>query len=156
VFKEGFLNTFNRMTKTIPEFGEESQSNTEQVSRGVSVVMGIIGKYSGRLLFDMSYETADKLSNEVLRRSPKNSQEMINIIGELSNIIAGNACSVMNKKNKLFGFRVAPPTIFHGSSLTISKAELESVSAAAVETKFGEIYMSIGFQRRSGEWMSSI
>jgi DNA-binding NarL/FixJ family response regulator len=156
VFKEGFLNTFNRMTKTIPEFGEESESNTEQVSRGVSVVMGIIGKYSGRLLFDMSYETADKLSNEVLKRSPKNSQEMINIIGELSNIIAGNACSVMNKKNKLFGFRVAPPTIFHGSSLTISKAELENVSAAAVETKFGEIYMSIGFQRRSGEWMSSI
>jgi DNA-binding NarL/FixJ family response regulator len=156
VFKEGFLNTFNRMTKTIPEFGEQSESNSEQISRGVSVVMGIIGKYSGRLLFDMSYETADKLSNEVLRRSPKNSQEMINIIGELSNIIAGNACSVMNKKNKLFGFRVAPPTIFHGSSLTISKAELESVSAAAVETKFGEIYMSIGFQRRSGEWMSSI
>jgi DNA-binding NarL/FixJ family response regulator len=156
VFKEGFLNTFNRMTKTIPEFGEESQSNTEQVSRGVSVVMGIIGKYSGRLLFDMSYETADKLSNEVLKRSPKNSQEMINMIGELSNIIAGNSCSVMNKKNKLFGFRVAPPTIFHGSSLTISKAELESMAAAAVETKFGEIYMSIGFQRRSGEWMSNI
>jgi CheY-like chemotaxis protein len=156
VFKEGFLDVFNKMTKSIPKFGQEMASNSEKASKGISIVMGVIGKYSGRLLFDMSYETADKLSNDLLRRAPKNSQEMFNVIGEISNIIAGNACSVMNKKNKLFGLRVAPPTIFHGSSLTISKAELESISVANIETNYGEIYMSIGFQRRSGEWTSSI
>lgn len=156
VFKEGFMNAFNRMTKTIPEFGEKSTSNTEHVSKGISIAMGIIGKYSGRLLFDMSYDTADKLSNKVLKRAPKNSQEMLGVIGELCNIIAGNACSVVNKKNKLFGLRVAPPTIFHGDSINISKAELESISSADFVTEYGDIYMSIGFQRRSGEWMSSI
>ncbi|WP_234122285.1 response regulator [Clostridium hydrogenum] len=156
VFQESFKDAFNKFTKSIPEFSAEVSPTTEIVSKGISVVMGIIGKYSGRLLIDISHDTALKLSNHLLKREPKDSQEMLNVIGEISNIIAGNACSVINKKNKLFGFRVAPPTIFHGESLTISKPELESVKGAMAKTNFGEIYMSIGFQRRSGEWMSNI
>lgn len=81
---------------------------------------------------------------------------MFNVIGEIANIIAGNACSAVNKKNKLFGLRVAPPTIFHGNSLNISKPELESVTASIAKTDFGDVYMSIGFQRGSSEWMSNI
>lgn len=156
VFKEGFLDSFNKLTKTLPVFAEKTIPSAELVSRGISVVMGIIGKYSGRLLFDISYDTAEKLSTSVLKRAPKNSQEMFNVIGEISNIIAGNACSAVNKKNKLFGLRVAPPTIFHGNSLNISKPDLESVTAAIAITDFGDVYMSIGFQRGSSEWMSNI
>ena len=83
VYKESFMDVFNKLTKTVPEFGDESNSDEEQVSRGISVVMGIIGKYSGRMLLDMSYDTAEKLSTFMIKRAPKTAEEMLNIMGEL-------------------------------------------------------------------------
>lgn len=63
VYKESFMDVFNKLMKTVPKFGEESNSDVELVSRGISVVMGIIGKYSGRMLLDMSYDTAENFLN---------------------------------------------------------------------------------------------
>jgi DNA-binding NarL/FixJ family response regulator len=156
VFKEAFIDNLNRMLKTVAEFDAEDTANEELTSRGISVVMGVIGKYSGRLIFDMSYETAEKISAAVLKRDVKGKQEVLNVMGEFTNIVAGNACSVINRKNKLFGLRVAPPTIFHGESINISKAELDTTTATVAHTSYGEIYMNIGFKRGSGEWMSNI
>jgi DNA-binding NarL/FixJ family response regulator len=156
MFKESFSDVFNKLTKTVPQFQSENNINVEKNSRGISIVMGIIGKYSGRMIYDMSFETASKMSQNILKREPKDSEEMLNAMGEVSNIAAGNACSMINKKNKIFGLRVAPPTIFHGQSISISKAELESNFSAVAKTEFGEISISIGFKRGEDEWMSNI
>ncbi|ADK14947.1 response regulator [Clostridium ljungdahlii] len=156
VYKESFMDVFNKLMKTVPKFGEESNSDVELVSRGISVVMGIIGKYSGRMLLDMSYDTAEKLSEFALRRKPKDAEEMLNIMGEICNMVAGNASSVLNRKDKLLGLRVAPPSIFYGNSINISKAELDTTTSSVANTEFGEIYVNVGFQRGSGEWMSNI
>lgn len=156
VFKESLLDIFNKLTKTIPEFTNENTNNIAQSSRGVSIVLGIIGKYSGRLILDMSYETVSKLSSILLKREPKDNEEMLNVMGEIANMYAGNASSMINKKNKLFGLRVAPPTIFHGKSINISKGELETSFSAIVNSAFGEITMSIGFNRGDEEWISNI
>jgi DNA-binding NarL/FixJ family response regulator len=156
VFKEALLNIFNKLTKTIPEITGESNINVEKSSQGVSIVMGVIGKYSGRTIFDMSFETAQNIAKVLLKREPKNSEEILNVMSEISNMIAGNACSMINKKNKIFGLRVAPPTTFHGESISISKAELEAIYSANAKTQFGDLSISIGFGRGEGEWMSVI
>jgi CheY-specific phosphatase CheX/AmiR/NasT family two-component response regulator len=156
IVKESFLDTFNKFTKTLPELKEENHGNNEQASMGISVAMGIIGKYTGRMIFDMSNDTAEKLSMSVLKRPSKNFDEMLAMMGEFSNIAAGNACSTLNRKNKIFGLRVAPPTIFHGESLNISKIDLEITSSVTAVTAFGDIYISIGFRRGDDEWMSNI
>lgn len=156
VFKESILNLFNKLTKTIPEFTDESNVDIAIHSEGVSIVMGIIGKYSGRLIFDMSFETAQKLSTVLLKREPKNNEEILNVMAEIANMFAGNACSMINKSNKLFGLRVAPPTTFHGESINISKAELENTYSVQVKTQFGDLSINIGFKRGEGEWMSII
>lgn len=155
-YKEAFMDTFNKVAKTIPNFKKEYNENIEQISKGVSVVIGIIGKYSGRIIFDMSYETAENIAKTVLKREPKSLEEVINMMSELNNIISGQGCSMINRKNKLFGLRVAPPAIFHGESINISKSELDTVTSSMVDTVFGEIYMSIGFKKEDGEWMSNI
>lgn len=156
VYKESFMDVFNKLMKTVPKFGQESSSDVELVSRGISIVMGIIGKYSGRMLLDMSYDTAEKLSEFALRKRPKSAEEMLNIMGEICNMVAGNASSVLNRKDKLLGLRVAPPSIFYGNSINISKAELDTTTSSVANTEFGEIYVNVGFQRRPGEWMSNI
>jgi len=156
IFKEALLNMFNRLTKTVPEITDESNINVEKNSEGISIVMGVIGKYSGRAIFDMSFETANNLAKVLLKREPKNNEEILNVMAELSNMVAGNACSMINKKNKIFGLRVAPPTTFHGESISISKAELEAIYSAVAKTQFGDVSISIGFGRGEGEWMSII
>lgn len=156
VFKEAVLDVFNRLTKTVPEINNESNENVETISKGISIVMGVIGKYSGRTILDMSFETAQSMANTLLKREAKNNEELLNVMSEVANMVAGNACSMINKKNKLFGLRVAPPTTFHGESISISKAELDSTYSANVKTKFGDLSISIGFGRGEGEWMSII
>lgn len=156
IFKEALLDVFNKLTKTIPEITNESNVNVEKSSEGISIVMGIIGKYSGRAIFDMSFDTASALAKALLKREPKNNDEILNVMSELSNMTAGNAGSMINKKNKIFGLRVAPPTTFHGESISISKAHLEAVYSADAKTQFGDLSISIGFGRGEGEWMSII
>lgn len=156
VFKEALLDVFNKLTKTLPKITNESNDNVEKCSKGISIVMGVIGKYSGRIIFDISFETASKLTRLLLKREPKNNEEILNVMSEISNMAAGNACSMINKKNKIFGLRVAPPTTFHGESISISKAELEATYSANAETQFGDLSISIGFGRGEGEWMSII
>ena len=147
VFKEAMTDSFNKMFKTVPEFKEENNSNIEQSSRGISVVMGIIGKYGGRMILDMSTETATNITASLLKKKDLKKEEIINVMSEISNIIAGNACSLMNKSNKLLGLRVAPPTVVYGDSIKISKSELDTVSSVKAESSFGELFLNVGFNR---------
>lgn len=156
IFRETVLDLFNKLTKTIPEFSDESTADQPIHSEGISIVMGIIGKYSGRLIMDMPFETANNLAKKLLRRDAKNSEETLNVMAEMANMFSGNACSMINKKNKLFGLRVAPPTTFHGESINISKAKLDDTYSANIKTQFGDLSINIGFKRGDAEWMSII
>lgn len=146
LFKESLSNNLNRLTKTIPDYTEEIYKSETEHSRGVSIVVGIIGKFAGRMLMDLSKETAENISRLATKRDPKNMEECLQVLGEFSNIVAGNACSYLNRKNKLYGFRVSPPAIFHGSSLNISKTSMETITVIC-KTQLGEIFFNVGFQR---------
>jgi DNA-binding NarL/FixJ family response regulator len=147
VFKEALTDTFNKLFKFVPDYKREDNTDVEQTSRGLSVVMGIAGKYGGRMILDMSNDTAQKIAAALLKKTSLEKDEIVNVMGEISNIISGNACSMLNKSNKLLGLRVAPPTIVYGESIKISKSELGTVSSVKADTHFGEVYMNVGFDR---------
>jgi DNA-binding NarL/FixJ family response regulator len=147
VFKEALTDTFNKLFKSVPTFKSEIKNNNAQISRGISVVIGMIGKYSGRMILDMSNETARHMAGTMLNSDALPDEYIVNIMGEVSNIAAGNASSLMNKTNKLFGLRVAPPTIVYGDSITISKTDFDTAFSVTAVTSFGEIYMNVGFNR---------
>lgn len=152
VFKEAFADALNRMTKTIPDFSDEHFSNDLLKSKGLSIVVGIIGKYSGRMILDMSHETATALSNKALKRDVNNPNELIAVIGEFTNIVSGNACSVLNRQDKILGLRVSPPSVFSGDSLTISSVKFKTF-LVKLNTDFGEIILNIGFSEGDAQWM---
>lgn len=145
-FKEALLDGFNRMTKTMITYKNEYTNNSEQKSSGMSIIIGIIGKFSGRMLIDLSKETANNIATALLRKEPKSNNEMIAVLGELTNIIAGNACSILNKKNKALGLRVAPPSILSGDDLFISPPNFDTTTAIA-DTNYGEVFINAGFER---------
>lgn len=151
VFKECLLDGVNRMTKTLISYKEEYPCDKEYESAGMTVIVGISGKFSGRMLIDLSKATAGSLAEALLRKAPKNNDEMIAAIGEFANIVSGNACSILNRKNKALGLRVAPPSILYGDNVHISVPNFNTMTAVA-ETKFGDLLLNAGFKRGEEKW----
>jgi len=152
VFKEALMDGMNRMTKTLVAYESEYTDNKEQESAGMTIIIGIIGKFAGRMLIDLSKETASNISAAIFRREPKSNDEIIAALGEFANIIAGNACSILNRKNKSLGLRVAPPSILTGDDVIISAPTFNTTTAIA-QTNFGKLMLNAGFQKGEDEWI---
>ena len=155
VFKEALKDAMNKMTKSLISYTKEYSTNKEQQSNGITIIIGIIGKFAGRVLIDVSNETAHKLASAMLKKEPKTTDELKAVLGEFTNIVAGNACSILNRKNKALGLRVAPPSILSGESVYISAPSFVTVTAVA-DSDFGQITINAGFQRGEEEWTLSM
>lgn len=155
VFKETLMDSLNRMTKTLLTYKEQYSDEKGYESAGVTVIIGIIGEFSGRMLIDLSKETAHDLATAIFRREPKNSDELVGALGEFTNIIAGNACSILNRKNKALGLRVAPPSILSGDSVRVSATDFKTTTAIA-ETNFGTMLLNVGFKKGEDEWKQNM
>ena len=99
----------------------------------------------------MSKETAAGLASAMLRKETDNNDEITAVLGEFANIVSGNACSILNRKNKALGLRIAPPSILYGDRILISAPDF-CTSTAVAETAYGEIMLNIGFTRGDGKW----
>ncbi len=152
VFKESLLDALNKMTKTRLHFKTENSYREEHLSNGLTIIMGIIGRFSGRMFIDLTMQTATEIARAVLKREPAGHEEIVSVLGEFSNIVSGNACSILNRGQKAFGLRVAPPTIMHGEQVHITAPSYKTFTAVA-ETSFGEIVLNVGFQRGDDHWM---
>lgn len=145
-FKEVLSQNITSMTKSPVSFTGEQCSENGCVSQGITTVIGIIGLYTGTMILDLSLECAEKIAASILRREPKDKDEVLAMSAELSNIIAGIACSMLNKKNKLYRFRVSPPSIFYGEQAQISSPTI-SIEGCHSETNFGKISIWVGFKK---------
>lgn len=152
VFKETLLNSINTMTKTLLTYKDEYPGEKELKSKGIAVIIGIIGEFSGRVIIDLSKETSKKLVESIMRKDVDCSDDIVLALGELANIISGNACSILNRKNKALGLRVAPPSILRGEDVTVSESDFPTTTLVA-DTEFGEIVLNVGFTRGEGKWM---
>jgi DNA-binding NarL/FixJ family response regulator len=152
IFKESLLDGINKMAKSLITYQDQYTCEREFESKGLTIIIGIIGKFSGRMLIDLSMKTAHELTAAIMRKETNTNEEVIAVIGELANIISGNACSVINRMNKAFGLRVAPPTIMHGESVSITTPGFYTTSVIG-NSEFGEILLNVGFQRGDDHWM---
>jgi CheY-like chemotaxis protein len=130
---------------------DDEDNGKVRKSLGVSVSVGIIGCHDGRFIIDMSEETALAMTKQILMDEAL-IDEAIQFLSELANIIAGNACSLLNGMNRSLGLRVSPPTVIRGEDVTISIGDMMSRSFL-VDTSLGKIFMNIGFQKGAGIWM---
>ena len=146
IFKESLLDGMNRMTKVLLEFKDEYCCDKEYQSRGISIIIGMIGKFSGRMLIDLSEETAKLIAEKMLRKDDIKRDEIIGALSEFANIISGNACSILNRRNKSLGLRVAPPSVLYGDHLLVSAPDFKTMAALS-SSEYGEILINVGFQR---------
>ncbi|MCL1863224.1 MAG: response regulator [Defluviitaleaceae bacterium] len=146
VFKEALRDGLNRLTKTLITYEEEFLCESEYTTEGVAVMIGIIGEFPGKMLISLSKSTAHVLTTTVLKREPSGNDEIVETMSEFANIVAGNACSVLNKRNRAYGLRVSPPSVLRGDNMKISPLNYPTYTVIG-ETVFGKMLMNVGFKR---------
>lgn len=151
-FKEALAQNITRMAKTPITFTAIENNDAPYISQGITTVIGIIGQSSGSMIMDLSVESAEKIAEAILKRPSKSREEVLAMVSELANIIAGIACSMLNKKDKAFGLRVSPPSLFHGNTAEIVSPSVK-IQKAIAETDFGSIFLGVGFKKGSVLWM---
>jgi len=92
------------------------------------------------------------MAASILKREAKNRDEVVAMAAEYANVIGGVACSMLNKKDKTFGFKVAPPSVFFGETTEIFSPNI-SLRSVNADTDFGQVYMSLGFKKGLVLWM---
>lgn len=151
IFKETLSQSITRMTKATATITEK-EAKQKNVSQGITVIIGIIGMYSGMIITDLSVETAEKITEVILRRPAKNQDEVLSMVAEFANVVGGIACSMLNKKEKSLSFRVAPPSVSFGESIQIVNPTIK-VHSVCAKTDFGDINFGFGFKKESILWM---
>ncbi|MDK2941952.1 MAG: hypothetical protein PWP56_1465 [Acetobacterium sp.] len=151
-FKESIFSFLKREIggEVVVEKVEDHPMTTN--SSGISVAIGIIGRHDGRLIMDMSEDTALSMTRKILQDEGQQIDDAINFLSEFTNVIAGNACSLLNGLNRSFGLRVSPPTVFRGKDITISIGDIMSESFV-IKTDMGDVFMNVGFQKGDVEWI---
>lgn len=151
-FKEALSQNITRMTKSPVAFVSEENMDDQHVSQGITTIIGITGRDMGTMILDLSMDSAEKIAEVVLRRPPKNREEVLAMVSEFANIVAGVASSMLNKMDKGFSLRVSPPSLFYGAPAEIASPSVQNRGTYA-ETDFGRIYLGIGFKKGSVLWM---
>jgi len=152
VFKEALSQNITRMTKSTLVFQPEIVNEKQFTSQGITVVIGIIGRYSGSVIIDLSEATAGKMAEVILHRAAKNQNEILAMAAEFANIVAGVACSILNKKDKVLGLRVAPPNVFYGAPTEVVSPNIKYQGTFA-DTEYGAIFLCFGFKSEAALWM---
>jgi len=114
--------------------------------KGVAVVVGVIGRIKGRIVFDLSEETALKIASKMDGGVFKSLEDEMarSIIGELANMITGRAVTKLEKENLHFSF--TPPTIITGENLNVYEfADMEAL-IIPIDTGMGIIEINIAFK----------
>lgn len=152
VFQEALAQNLTRMTRAPISFTPSEIIGQHLTSQGITAVIGLIGRHTGCMILDLSEATAKDCVMSLLNRPPVSREELRAMVAELANIVGGIDCSMLNRQDKAFGFRVSPPSVFASTSAEIANPSLQ-IQGSYADTRFGRIFLGIGFKKGSALWM---
>ncbi len=121
--------------------GKVRLSPAPRAGNGVTAIVGVTGEGEGRVLFEMSHQTALAIAAE-MNCEPQSELSSLakDTLSELASMMTGRAISLLNDKG--YKLRVSPPTLIAGDNVTISTAELETL-IVPLETTHGEVVVNV-------------
>lgn len=128
------------------EEGPVEKRYSSIISAGVTTILGITGECKGRLLLNMSMQTA----REIAQRINKEEFEYIDdtvlySVTELTNIISGKIITLINDMFKGYNLRLTPPGVFCGQGIEITGPGFQVISVI-LNTEAGPIDINIGLE----------
>ena len=132
--------------------GELSLKSVAMPVMGVAALVGLAGDVEGRVLFDMTYETALNLASKMNGETLTQFDDLAKAtISELANLITAQAVTKLHELG--FKFDLTPPTLFAGEKMEIAAlpGSAQNVEALIVPliSECGVIELNVAIRERA-------
>lgn len=131
-------------TKGSVRRGQVTVKDSPLVSDEVTVLIGVVGKAQGLVLYGMSETTARKLVSTMTGEEIAAFDALAeSAVAELGNVITGVASGELEKAG--YSVKIAPPSVVVGKGTTISTLSIKRL-VIPLETSQGEITMHVALR----------
>jgi len=143
-FVEAAVKVLEEVTGGKVARGTVSLRTSAVTTQGIASLVGIFGEAEGRMLLDMTHETAYKLACLMNRQDMDEGDQLVQAsVNELANIIGGRAVSDLVNKGRRFN--ITSPTLFSGKELNVFNTTLETV-VIPLETEHGQVAINLAIR----------
>lgn len=145
VFKETFKDAMTELGRLKVTFNNK-EVEIREGEASFAAAAGITGNFPGRFTIFLSEESLSSLAKSVLKDDQPSYEQKANLLAEMTNIVAGNACSILNMTGRGYKFRLSSPTVFYAKDLQIFSEKDYSYFFSA-DSDFGPIYFLTSFSK---------
>ncbi|HNQ96537.1 MAG: chemotaxis protein CheX [Spirochaetales bacterium] len=126
--------------------GELYLKSTSMPVMGVAALVGLAGDVEGRVIFDMSLDSAMKIASQMNGEQLQTFDDLAKAtITELANLITAQAVTKLHDLG--FRFDLTPPALFTGDNMEISDHEVEAL-IVPMETDQGKVEVNVAIRDR--------
>lgn len=114
-------------------------------SHDIAIIIGITGAANGEVVFSMEYDMVKKIADILTPgiKSEDLKNEYRDIVGELANMITGNAMNLFAYSGKRV--EMTTPTVVEGKEFTITLVK-QTTLAINLYSPFGQLEMNVALK----------
>ncbi|MDR2072955.1 MAG: chemotaxis protein CheX [Spirochaetaceae bacterium] len=147
-FVEAAFNVLKEVVNTDVKRGDLYLKSTTMSIMGVAALVGLAGDVEGRVLFDMTKETALNIAGAMNNDKFTQLDELAKAtITELANMITAQAVTKLHDLG--FKFDLTPPALFSGENMEISNHEVEALIVPMELGGNGKIEINVAIRERT-------
>ncbi|MDR2312989.1 MAG: chemotaxis protein CheX [Spirochaetaceae bacterium] len=147
-FVEAAFNVLKEVVNTDVKRGDLYLKSTTMSIMGVAALVGLAGDVEGRVLFDMTKETALNIAGAMNGEKFTQFDELAKAtITELANMITAQAVTKLHDLG--FKFDLTPPALFSGENMEISNHEVEALIVPMELGGNGKIEINVAIRERT-------
>ena len=147
-FIEAAMKVVHQITGIEVRRGHLSYKAKVEPSYGVSIIVGIYGFLVGQIVYSLDGSLAEKLVDRLLTgKSPQEKKVMfVDTLGEVANMITGNATSLLNNRRDL-ALNITTPAIAMGDGLSVNLVPKPAL-VLGLYTQYGRIEINIAVEEQ--------
>lgn len=127
--------------------GTVTVQNSPLMSDDVTVLIGVVGRVKGVVLYSLSERTAKDLVGAMVGEPVQVLDPLVeSAVGELGNVITGRASMELEKLG--YPVTIAPPSVVVGKNTVISTLEIRRLVIPLV-TQYGDIVVHVALSETS-------
>ena len=145
-FIEAGINVIKQIAGISVRRGHLSYKPKPEPSYGVCIIIGVYGFLTGQVVYSMKTEVAQRLVDKMLvGKSPEEKKILfIDTLGELANMITGNATAILNQRRDL-SLNITTPAIATGDHISISLVTKPTIILGLI-TQYGPVEVSVALE----------
>lgn len=106
-------------------------------------VIGMAGSVQGSVVLNFSYEIARDIVGKMIMSEPESDEEIADGVGEVVNIIAGNAKTILSEQK--LGLNLSIPNVIQGADIQVHPPEGVPAILLPFDSELGPFELQIAF-----------